>query len=43
MGTRWDLREAVGCLMVYAKPDSCSQGFEGGGGSGRLSWVGVGC
>ncbi|CAI9581380.1 unnamed protein product, partial [Staurois parvus] len=25
-GTRWDLREAVGCLMVYSEPDSCSQG-----------------
>ncbi|CAI9607824.1 unnamed protein product [Staurois parvus] len=22
MGTRWDLREAAGCLMVYAEPNS---------------------
>ncbi|CAI9552185.1 unnamed protein product [Staurois parvus] len=22
MGTRWDLREAAGCLMVYVEPDS---------------------
>ncbi|CAI9538058.1 unnamed protein product [Staurois parvus] len=25
-GTRWDLTEAAGCLMVYAEPDSSSQG-----------------
>ncbi|CAI9538023.1 unnamed protein product, partial [Staurois parvus] len=41
MGTRWDLREAVGYLMVYAEPDSRSLGgLYQGGGSGRLSWVG---
>ncbi|CAI9546247.1 unnamed protein product, partial [Staurois parvus] len=29
MGTRWDLREAAGCLMVYAEPESCSRGCPG--------------
>ncbi|CAI9589567.1 unnamed protein product, partial [Staurois parvus] len=26
VGTRWDPREAAGCLMVYTEPDSHSQG-----------------
>ncbi|CAI9600689.1 unnamed protein product, partial [Staurois parvus] len=26
MGTRWDLREAAGCLMVYTEPDFHFQG-----------------